>query len=93
MMNKIVLDRKLIDNDDVMAVMEKLDYAHTVVDYEISRSRLVIDFSEFEDEMSVFEYLMEELSLSMEDALMFMSESREGGYDYFVEDVKNRFAM
>ena len=89
-MNKIVVDRKWIDNDDLKWVMEVLDRG---VDYEITKYRLTIDFTEFEDEMSVFDYMLDELEFTFEDTLTLMEENVEGGYEDFVEDVRIRFGM
>lgn len=86
-MNKIVVNRKWIDNGDVEKVMNQ------GIDYEITKYRFTIDFSEFEDEMSVFDYMLDELGFTIEETLTLMSESVEGGYDEFVEDVKIRFGM
>lgn len=90
MMKKIVVDRDMLSNDELVAVMEVLDEG---VDYDITRSNLVIDFSEFEDEMSVFEYMLDELEFTFDETLTLMSENVEGGYKEFVEDVKNRFEL
>lgn len=89
-MNKIVVDRDMLSNDELVAVMEVLDEG---VDYDITRSNLVIDFSEFEDEMSVFDYMLDELEFTFDETLSLMSENVEGGYEDFVEDVKNRFEL
>ena len=89
-MNKIVVDRDFLSNEDLVAVMEVLDRG---VDYEITRSNLVIDFTEFEDEMSVFDYMLDELEFSMEETLTLMEENVEGGYEDFAEDVRIRFGM
>ena len=89
-MNKIVVDRDFLSNEDLVAVMEVLDRG---VDYEITRSNLVIDFTDFEDEMSVFDYMLDELEFSMEETLTLMEENVEGGYEDFAEDVRIRFGM
>ena len=89
-MKKIVVDRDFLSNEDLVAVMEVLDRG---VDYEITRSNLVIDFTEFEDEMSVFDYMLDELEFSMDETLTLMEENVEGGYEDFVEDVRIRFGM
>ena len=89
-MNKIVVDRDFLSNEDLVAVMEVLDRG---VDYEITRSNLVIDFTDFEDEMSVFDYMLDELEFSMDETLTLMEENVEGGYEDFAEDVRIRFGM
>lgn len=89
-MKKIVVDRNFLSNEDLVAVMEVLDRG---VDYEITRSNLVIDFTDFEDEMSVFDYMLDELEFSMEETLTLMEENVEGGYEDFAEDVRIRFGM
>lgn len=89
-MNKIVVDRDFLSNEDLVAVMEVLDRG---VDYEITRSNLVIDFTDFEDEMSVFDYMLDELEFSMEETVTLMEENVEGGYEDFAEDVRIRFGM
>ena len=89
-MKKIVVDRDFLSNEDLVAVMEVLDRG---VDYEITRSNLVIDFTDFEDEMSVFDYMLDELEFSMEETLTLMEENVEGGYEDFAEDVRIRFGM
>ena len=89
-MKKIVVDRDFLSNEDLVAVMEVLDRG---VDYEITRSNLVVDFTDFEDEMSVFDYMLDELEFSMEETLTLMEENVEGGYEDFAEDVRIRFGM
>lgn len=89
-MNKIVVDRDFLSNEDLVAVMEVLDRG---VDYEITRSNLVIDFTDFENEMSVFDYMLDELEFSIEETVTLMEENVEGGYEDFAEDVRIRFGM
>ena len=89
-MNKIVVDRDFLSNEDLVAVMEVLDRG---VDYEITRSNLVIDFTDFENEMSVFDYMLDELEFSIEETVTLMDENVEGGYEDFAEDVRIRFGM
>lgn len=89
-MKKIVIDRDLLSKEDLVEVMEVLDLG---VDYDITRSNLVIDFTKFENEMSVFDYMLDELEFTLEETLKFMEENVEGGYEDFVEDVRIRFGM
>lgn len=79
-----------MSNEDLVAVMEVLDRG---VDYEITRSNLVIDFTDFENEMSVFDYMLDELEFSIEETVTLMEENVEGGYEDFAEDVRIRFGM